>query len=251
MRKFEVPFDLFDGNIKKGSLLISSVSGNYKNEENPIFLLPKEIVETWKEVYDFKEKDFVTVENSFDGVAYILLKSFDKDNSLIKCYMSYSFGTVFPSSHDFFLDDRKIRFSTKEEIKHFISKMENVGYIFNSKTKEFDFIHKEIMAEWKKTKKELEFYDLQEWVPCKSPLWTYDIKYRFKPEPQIIPFTREDHVLFKDKWVKKKGSLNLLRITGVYNDYLNISTHKIAYSYIDMLSNFIFEDDSPFGKPKQ
>jgi len=77
-------------------------------------------------------------------------------------------------------------------------------------------------------------------------------RYRIKPEPKLVPFAFEDNLLFRDKWMRRKGSKinHLIRtnlIGGTYvifNEFLG--TKKVYF--LELLNNYEFEDGSPCGK---
>ena len=74
--------------------------------------------------------------------------------------------------------------------------------------------------------------------------------YRIKPEPHYIPFTYEDHKLFKDKWITCRDSKVLKRIVCVYKESVAIinNTMPYSFSYETLLSDYVFEDGTPCGK---
>lgn len=74
-------------------------------------------------------------------------------------------------------------------------------------------------------------------------------RLRIKPKPEYIPFTFEDHLLFKDKWFVYKESGILCKIVAVEKDRVYFTGNQ--YTYIDLFSLFLFEDGSPCGKLKQ
>ena len=86
------------------------------------------------------------------------------------------------------------------------------------------------------------------WVEVNDPVWAKHQEYRIKPEPKLVPFTFEDNKLFRDKWIRAKGYIPLVRITSInqrgFDFYQNNNT--ITWQYA--LSNYEFEDGSPVGK---
>jgi len=60
---YKAPYDLFQGNIKKGTiytfLALEKSVYKYSPKENKYFSLPREIVETWEPVYESTEKELI------------------------------------------------------------------------------------------------------------------------------------------------------------------------------------------------
>ena len=51
----------------------------------------------------------------------------------------------------------------------------------------------------------IQIFKGDEWIDISGELLNTQIEFeliRIKPEPKLVPFTRVDHELFKDKWVK-------------------------------------------------
>ena len=71
---------------------------------------------------------------------------------------------------------------------------------------------------------------------------------RIKPELKLVPFTFEDNLLFRDKWIynKDKELPGIMRILS-YNDS-NVHVEFGAIGYIHLLNKYCFEDGSPCGK---
>ena len=95
------------------------------------------------------------------------------------------------------------------------------------------------------------WYDLSELSA--SDLTSFDLegKYyplRIKPEPKLIPFTFEDNLLFRDKWIYHKLNKvpEFMKIIS-YNES-NIHTEFGAVGYEYFLKDYCFEDGSPCGK---
>jgi hypothetical protein len=81
------------------------------------------------------------------------------------------------------------------------------------------------------------------------PMQFYKNEYRVKPEPKLVPFTFEDNLLFKDKWVKLNNT-SLCRIVRFSKESVSIANELNinSYSYIELLRYAKFEDNSPCGK---
>lgn len=72
--------------------------------------------------------------------------------------------------------------------------------------------------------------------------------FRVKPEPKLVPFTFEDHKLFRDKWIRYKGCFPLSRVTCYGPKGFTFSADGEWESYEDCLKKYEFEDGTPFGK---
>jgi len=77
-------------------------------------------------------------------------------------------------------------------------------------------------------------------------------EYRIKPEKKLVPFTFEDNILFRDKWVKGINStrISLSKIVRFSKESISIASQLDinSYSYKEFLAHFTFEDGSPCGK---
>lgn len=73
-------------------------------------------------------------------------------------------------------------------------------------------------------------------------IWTF----RIKSEPKLVPFTFEDNLLFKDKWVKSNTTKRLFRIISVIEDGFFLLNERITFD--NLLKYYKFEDDSSCGK---
>ena len=73
-------------------------------------------------------------------------------------------------------------------------------------------------------------------------------QHRVKPEPKLVPFTLEDNLLFRDKWIKckKDDFKRSMRIIKYEGDCVSISNKSFGYAIF--LDDYIFEDGSPCGK---
>lgn len=107
--------------------------------------------------------------------------------------------------------------------------------------------------------KEIEIIIDNNWVVIDNPEFntSWDL-YRIKQEPEYVPFTFEDINLFGDKWFKNKVIINGSSSGNLFkpiHSNINglsffINEYKF-YSYVDILSTFVFLDGSPCGKLKQ
>jgi hypothetical protein len=88
--------------------------------------------------------------------------------------------------------------------------------------------------------------DNSKWYGASTPSWDDKRFYRIKPEPKLVPFTFEDNLLFRDKWVRSKGLTALSRISWFGPD--RIALGNLDYTYRELLYNYEFEDKSPCGK---
>lgn len=85
------------------------------------------------------------------------------------------------------------------------------------------------------------------WRDIDTPSWIDNLVYRIKPEPHYIPFTYEDHKLFKDKWIKHKKYNNTLnRVVRIGNSVIYTPDYPVSYE--TLLSDYVFEDGTPCGK---
>ena len=71
---------------------------------------------------------------------------------------------------------------------------------------------------------------------------------RIKPEKKLVPFTLEDNLLFRDKWIKceKDNFKRSMRIIKYEGDCVSISNKSFGCTIF--LDDYIFEDGSPCGK---
>lgn len=88
------------------------------------------------------------------------------------------------------------------------------------------------------------------WRDIDTPSWIDNLVYRIKPEPHYMPFTYEDHKLFKDKWITCRDSKVLKHIVCVYKESVAIinNTMPYSFSYESLLRDYNFEDGTPCGK---
>ena len=97
---------------------------------------------------------------------------------------------------------------------------------------------------------ELKYHDSDLWEETNTLDVDSDICiYRIKPKPKLVPFTFEDNLLFKDKWIKYKGlSKDLNRIVRVCSSWIYIENLETPILYESLLDIFEFEDGSKCGK---
>jgi len=94
----------------------------------------------------------------------------------------------------------------------------------------------------------IECKDLNDkWQEISEPVFANSCEYRIKPTKKLVPFTFEDNLLFRDKWVRTKGCIAVSRICWFGPKEICISDGP-SYTYKSFLSNFEFEDGSPCGK---
>lgn len=96
------------------------------------------------------------------------------------------------------------------------------------------------------------------WNDCNEVLFNYPTKdYRIKPEPKYRPFVNNKECwneMLRHKpfgWVKDKKLNNYFIIDGVYYsesfDYPVASMAGEAFTYKEMIDNYLFADGTPFG----
>ena len=90
--------------------------------------------------------------------------------------------------------------------------------------------------------------NLEDWNVCENPEFMDYNKYRIKPQPKLVPFTFEDNLLFRDKWIYSKINEfpGVLRILSYNNSNVHIEFRAIGY--LSLLRDCEFEDGSPCGK---
>jgi len=96
--------------------------------------------------------------------------------------------------------------------------------------------------------KVIEYLLNAKWSVATTPDWNPDLKYRIKPKPKLVPFTFEDNLLFRDRWVKVKGCMPMSKILSIdmRGVYFGMKNDVMKYDYC--FKNFEFEDNSTFGK---
>lgn len=70
--------------------------------------------------------------------------------------------------------------------------------------------------------------------------------YRIKPEPKLVPFTFEDNLLFRDKWIRLKGKKPLCKFDNITE--FGVRNNLGVASYSELFKNYEFEDGSVCGK---
>jgi hypothetical protein len=70
--------------------------------------------------------------------------------------------------------------------------------------------------------------------------------FRIKPEKKLVPFTFEDVIPHKGKWIKSKNNGNLFKILAVGKNGVGIKSRE--YTYFELLDSFTFEDGTSCGK---
>jgi hypothetical protein len=96
----------------------------------------------------------------------------------------------------------------------------------------------------------IEYNDLNgNWVSNKELGFNDDFnRYRIKSEPKLVPFTFEDNLLFRDKWVYFSKDC-IYRIIFYSKTGICISgLEKQYYTYKESFDKLIFEDGTVFGK---
>jgi hypothetical protein len=90
------------------------------------------------------------------------------------------------------------------------------------------------------------------WVDELNPDFSITKDWRIKPEPKLVPFTFEDNLLFRDKWIRFKDTKTFLyKIISIGNLFIRIADKQdkvVEYTYLNLLELFEFEDGSPCGK---
>ena len=94
--------------------------------------------------------------------------------------------------------------------------------------------------------KVIEYLFVGEWRVATCPDWTPGVKYRIRQEPKLVPFTFEDNLIFRDKWVKYKGKNELSRFTNILKT--GVKNDLGSATYLQLLNNYEFEDGSKCGK---
>ena len=89
---------------------------------------------------------------------------------------------------------------------------------------------------------------INEWHDIKdmSSFCAFNNEFRIFEEPKLVPFTFEDNLLFKDKWLIFKNDRFMCKIIEFDKKEVYFKAHN--YTYYDLLNMFTFEDGSPCGK---
>ena len=101
--------------------------------------------------------------------------------------------------------------------------------------------------------KVIEYLFVGEWRVATCPDWTPGVKYRIRQEPKLVPFTFEDNLLFRDKWIQyKNGYKNPKYKIIIYDEFkitiIGCNRNSFDYTYEKFMQVFEFEDGSPCGK---
>lgn len=87
------------------------------------------------------------------------------------------------------------------------------------------------------------------WHDIDNPTFFYYYNYRVKSEKEHIPFEWEDREILRGRWIKNKKSKVELLITAFNNDSSGFIINGFYAKYL--LENYVFLDETPFGKLKQ
>lgn len=85
------------------------------------------------------------------------------------------------------------------------------------------------------------------WYEDENPSFACHLEYRIKPEPKLVPFTFEDNLLFRDKWITEKGYTNISKVVKIFHNNIHIGDGRV-FTYSELLHRCEFEDGSPCGK---
>ena len=90
--------------------------------------------------------------------------------------------------------------------------------------------------------------DFEIWCEEKNPSFASHLEYRIKPESKLVPFTFEDNLLFRDKWIYHKLNKvpGFMKIISYNESNIHIEFGAVGYEYF--LKDYCFEDGSPCGK---
>lgn len=91
------------------------------------------------------------------------------------------------------------------------------------------------------------------WIDVCNPLFSSDSEYRIKPKPVYIPFTFNDHKLFKDKWIKATDCDEMSKILTFNETHVAMVTSlntQVFITYGMLFDLYNFEDGSRCGKIK-
>ena len=84
------------------------------------------------------------------------------------------------------------------------------------------------------------------WDIDENPSFAFPHQYRIKPQPKLVPFTFEDNLLFRDRWVVFNKTGSIWRIEGVVRNGVYINGFR--YPYVLLFQEYKFDDGSPCGK---
>ena len=90
---------------------------------------------------------------------------------------------------------------------------------------------------------------INKWVNVSkvSDFCAFNNEFRIYAEPKLVPFTFEDNLLFRDKWIRQKDLKALSRLSWFGPISISLGDNN-KMTYIQLLDNFEFEDGSPCGK---
>lgn len=99
--------------------------------------------------------------------------------------------------------------------------------------------------------KDLEDLKGEDLKQASIPIKGVNFTLRIKPEPKLVPFTFEDNLLFRDRWIYmdlyKTTIQKIFQITK--NDILLVYGAKsVRCTYSNLLENYLFEDGTKCGK---
>jgi len=94
----------------------------------------------------------------------------------------------------------------------------------------------------------IQYYECMEWYDVDSPSFDFNINYRIKPEPELIPFDFSDAEKLMGKWIKRKGENSIMLIVSV-NEF-GINTPFGFVNYQGLLESRSFLNGEPCGKIK-
>jgi len=82
------------------------------------------------------------------------------------------------------------------------------------------------------------------WYDQEKPTFADNQNYRIKAKPKLVPFTFEDNLLFRDKWIRFGDSIS--KIQYINKTVVFVGANR--FSYREFLNQAHFEDGSPCGK---
>jgi len=74
----------------------------------------------------------------------------------------------------------------------------------------------------------------------------FNNEFRIYRTPQLVPFTFEDNLLFRDKWIIFKSTGSIWKVSGFTKEGVWINNAKCHYS--TFLQEYTFENGIPCGK---
>ena len=86
-----------------------------------------------------------------------------------------------------------------------------------------------------------------EWIATNpDSIFNYNY-YRIKPKPKLVPFTFEDNLLFRDKWIIELGYTHISKIIKIFHSAVCFGDGRVL-SYSELFHRCEFEDGSKCGK---